>query len=440
MLMLIKGGRVVDPGHMDGIADILIEDGRICKIIPMELENNSDQPSKLQHAVTQIIDASGKIVTPGLIDMHVHLREPGQEHKETIATGCRAAVAGGFTGICCMPNSNPVNDSRQVTKFIMEKASQANFARVYPVAAISKGLAGKTLCEYGELKAAGAIAVSDDGNPVMDSRLMRKALESVRDLGLLSISHCEDLDLAADGVMNAGPVADRLGLPGISNASESIMVQRDIALSQITGAPVHIAHVSAAESVQAVREAKASGIAVTAETAPHYFTLTDAAVQEYSTNAKMNPPLRSGQDREAIRRGLADGTIDAIATDHAPHASSEKKVAFEKAPNGIIGLETALPLGLQLARDGVISIQTLIEKMSTNPARLLKLEHGLTAGRPADISIIDPDLAFTVEADKLHSLSRNMPYDGWQMIGKAVLTMVEGRIVFDEMQSEKNRT
>jgi dihydroorotase len=384
--------------------------------------------------ITQIIDASGKIVTPGLIDMHVHLREPGQEHKETIATGCRAAVAGGFTAVCCMPNTNPVNDSRQVTELILEKASKANLARVYPVAAISKGLAGKTLCEYGDLKAAGAIAVSDDGNPVMNSRLMRMALESARDIGLLSISHCEDLDLAAGGAMNAGPVATRLGLSGIPNESESIMVQRDIALSELTGAPVHIAHVSTAESVHAVREAKAGGIGVTAETAPHYFTLTDEAVQEYHTNAKMNPPLRSQRDREAIRRGLADGTIDAIATDHAPHASIEKDVAFDEAPNGIIGLETALPLGLQLVRDGVISIQMLIEKMSTNPARILKLEHGLAVGRAADITIIDPDVAFSVEADQLHSLSRNMPYDGWQMIGKAVLSMVAGRVAFDEMQ------
>ena len=435
MRLLIEGGRVLDPGRIDGIADILVEDGYIYKILPKGTEKASGEPSNLQHAPTQIIDASGKIVVPGLIDMHVHLREPGQEHKETIETGCKAAVAGGFTAVCCMPNTQPANDSSQVTRYILEKAQQAGLSRVHPVAAITKGLAGMELCEYGELKTAGAIAISDDGNPVMDDRLMNKALEAAGDMGLLSISHCEDLTLAAGGSMNAGPVAAKLGFAGISNESESIMVQRDIKLSQLTGAPVHIAHVSTAESVDAVRKAKDKGIAVTAETAPHYFTLTDEAIQEYGTNAKMNPPLRSHADREAIRSGLADGTIDVIATDHAPHAPAEKDAAFEKAPNGIIGLETALPLSLQLVRDGVITIQTLIEKMATNPARILNLENSLETGKPADITIIDTDIKFTVDADQLDSLSRNMPYDGWPMVGKAVLTMVSGSIVFNEMQN-----
>jgi len=427
MLMLIKGGRVIDPGNLDGIMDILIADG---KIIEIKKDGFADN----EYPEARIIDASDKIVTPGLIDMHVHLREPGHEYKETIETGCLAAAFGGFTAICCMPNTNPVNDCRQVTEYILQKAQAANTVRVYPVAAISKGSKGDGLCEYAELKEAGAIAVSDDGNPVKNSQLMRRALEYSKGFDLPVISHCEDLDLAAGGAMNEGGVATQLGLAGIPNASESIMVMRDIALCELTGVPVHIAHVSTRESVRAIKDAKKRGIPVTAETAPHYFSITDGAVKEYNTNAKMYPPLRSGQDREAICRGIADGTIDVIATDHAPHSFIEKQVEFDRAANGIIGLETSVSLALKLVENGVISMAVLVEKMSTNPARILGLENNLLIGRPADITIIDPERSYRVNADNFKSLSRNTPFDGWDIKGKAVLTMVGGKIVYQDQQ------
>jgi len=379
-----------------------------------------------------IIDASQKLVVPGLIDMHVHLRDPGHEYKETIETGGLAAAFGGFTAICCMPNTDPVNDSRQVTEYILKKAKKADTVRVYPIAAISKGLRGENLCEYGELKDAGAIAVSDDGNSVMNSQLMRRALEYAGGFDLPVISHCEDLDLASGGAMNEGAVATQMGLSGIPNAAESIMVLRDIALSELTGIPVHIAHVSTRESVSAIRDAKKRGVCVTAETTPHYFTITDTAVRDYNTNAKMNPPLRTEQDREAIWQGLADGTIDVIATDHAPHSIIEKAVEFDQAANGIIGLETSVSLSLKLIETGIIGITDLIEKMSTNPARILGLENGLKTGRAADITIIDPEISYRINADRFQSLSRNTPFNGWDAKGKAVLTMVGGKIVYQD--------
>ena len=425
MLTVIRGGRVIDPGNLDGIMDIFIEDGKIVEI-------KTDGLADSEHPESKMIDASGKIVIPGLIDMHVHLREPGYEYKETIETGCRSAVVGGFTGVCCMPNTNPVNDCKAVTEYILTKAREAGTARVYPVAAISKGSQGEDLCEYRELKVSGAVAVSDDGNPVMNSQLMRRALEQAKECQLPVISHCEDLDLAAGGVMNEGAVATGMGLAGIPNASESIMVLRDIALSELTGASVHIAHVSTMESVRAIRDAKTRDVPVTAETAPHYFTLTDASVKGYNTNMKMNPPLRSSQDRVAVRQGLADGTIDVIATDHAPHSSIEKSVEFHQAPNGIIGLETALSLGLNLVDEGILTLAGLIEKMSTNPARILGLENGLIVGQPADITIIDLERSYRVNADRFKSLSRNTPFDGWDMKGKTVLTMVGGKIVYQD--------
>jgi len=431
---------VVQHGHQlpafDGIADILIEDGRIVKIIENDAQKRQEPASSTQHAEYRIIDAFGKIVTPGLIDMHVHLREPGHEHKETIASGCRAAAWGGFSAVCCMPNTNPVNDSRQVTEFIREKASELDLIRVYPVAAISKGIAGNTLCDFEALKQAGAVAVSDDGNPVMDSGMMRRAMEAARDLNLQVISHCEDMGLAAGGAMHEGEVARRLGYGGIPSASESIMVLRDIALAELTRAPVHIAHVSSLESVRAIRDAKARGIPVTAETAPHYFTITQQAVADSGTHAKMNPPLRTEADRDAIRLGLADGTIDAIATDHAPHSAKEKQVDFASAANGIIGLETAVSLSLKLVQDGVLSLGGLVEKMSTNPARILGLAGGLRVGRSADITIIDPALDYTVYSENFQSLSRNTPFEGWQLKGRPVLTMVDGRVVYDLNKSQ----
>jgi dihydroorotase len=423
MLTVIKGGRVIDPGNLDDILDIVIKDGNIVEIKQGAHAGNENKESK-------VIDASGKIVAPGLIDMHVHLRDPGHEYKETIETGGRAAAYGGFTAICCMPNTNPVNDCRQVTEYIIKKAVKAGTVRVYPVAAISKGLKGDSLCEYGELKETGAIAVSDDGNPVKNSQLMRKALEYSSGFNLPVISHCEDLDLASGGAMNEGAFATKMGISGIPNAAESIMVLRDIALCELTGIPVHIAHVSTKESVRAIRDAKKRGVPVTAETAPHYFLLTDVSIKDYNTNNKMNPPLRSEQDRDAICLGLADGTIDAIATDHAPHSIIEKAVEFDQAANGIIGLETAVSLGLKLVEAGIIDITNLIEKMSKNPARILGLKIGLEIGKTADITIIDPEISFCIDADRFQSLSRNTPFDGWDVKGKAVLTMVGGKIVF----------
>jgi dihydroorotase len=423
MPTLIKGGRVIDPGHLDDILDIVIKDGIIVDIKRTALKKGDDPD-------TAVIDASGKIVVPGLIDMHVHLRDPGQEYKETIRTGSRAAAFGGFTAVCCMPNTNPVNDCRQVTEYILEEAAKAGMSRVYPVAAVSTGLKGDRLCEYGELKEAGAVALSDDGNPVTSSRLMRRALEYSSRFNLPVISHCEDLSLSAGGAMNEGATATRMGLAGIPNAAESIMVVRDIALSELTGIPVHIAHVSTRESIRAIRDAKQRGVPVTAETTPHYFTLTDAAVKGYNTNAKMNPPLRTEQDREAVCQGLADGTIDAIATDHAPHSLIEKAVEFDLAANGIIGLETSVPLGLKLVDAGIIDLPVLIEKMSTNPARILGLAAGLKVGQPADITIIDLDRSFQINADSFQSRSRNTPFDKWDVKGKAVMTLVGGKIVF----------
>jgi dihydroorotase len=431
MRVTIQGGRVIDPGHLDAMADILIEGDKIVNVTRRdEFESMKALPDS-RMADARIIDATAKIVCPGMIDMHVHLREPGHEYKETIESGCRAAAWGGFTAVCAMPNTNPANDSRQVSQYIVRKAVEANLTRVYPVGAISKGLEGRHLCEFGELKAGGAIAVSDDGCPVMDDQLMRSALEAAKSYGMIVISHCENLSLNAGGVMNAGPVANQMGLAGIPNTSESTMVERDISLSEATGSPIHIAHVSTSESVQAIREAKLKGVMVSAETAPHYFMLTDEAVRECGTHAKMNPPLRSAKDRAAIRTGLADGTIDVIATDHAPHAAHEKAVEFGKAANGIIGLETAVALGLKLVKEEVISITDLIEKMSTAPARILGLENGIRAGRPADITIIDPEVRYTVDASKFQSLSRNCPFEGWQLKGKPVLTMVGGQIVYE---------
>ena len=433
MNIRIQGGRIIDPGHYEGPGDILVVDGRIADIFP---GNSQAVPQDRSAPPCRIVDARGRIVTPGLIDMHVHLREPGFEHKETIETGCQAAVCGGFTAVCCMPNTRPVNDHRNITKYILDRAAKAGLARVYPVAAITQGLEGRVPCDYEDLKKAGAVAISDDGRPLVDSRLMRQALEKARTLGLAVVSHCEDPYLAEGGTINEGPVARDLGVYGIPNASESIMVLRDIALSELTGAPVHIAHVSTRESVQAIRSAKTRGVAVTAETAPHYALLTDEAVRTHGADAKMNPPLRSEKDRQSIRQGLADGTIDCIATDHAPHSPEEKAAGLENAPNGIIGLETALAVSLSLVADGTLTLAGLIAKMSTQPARILGIPCGLKPGMPADITLIDPGLAFTIDASLFRSRSRNSPFVGMQVVGKAVLTMVGGRVVFDENQAE----
>ncbi|MDR2548644.1 MAG: dihydroorotase [Desulfobulbus sp.] len=412
----IKNGRIIDPANdIDRIADLLVIDGRIV---------GTDQPAP---ADVPEIDAHGLWVVPGLIDMHVHLREPGEEYKEDIVSGARAAAAGGFTGVACMPNTRPVNDCAAVTAMIVARAAEAA-VRVYPVGAISLGCEGKRLAEFGEMRHAGIVAVSDDGRPVRDSQLMRRALEYASDFGLPVISHSEEAALST-GVMHEGPVSTRLGLKGIPAAAEAIMVYREIALAELTGARVHIAHVSTAMAIELIRAAKGRGVRVSAETAPHYFTLTDEAVLGYDTNTKMNPPLRSASDREAIRQALADGTLDAIATDHAPHSILEKEVEFDWAANGIIGLETALPLTLALVRDRVIAERRLVELLATAPASILGLASGtLSPGAAADITVIDPQRQFVYAADQVVSKSRNSPFLDQSLQGRAVLTMVDGTI------------
>lgn len=412
----IVNGRIIDPvNSRDEIADLLVIDGRIA---------GPDQPVPAGAAE---IDAAGCWVVPGLIDMHVHLREPGEEYKEDIHSGARAAASGGFTGVACMPNTKPVNDNATVTAMILCRAADAA-VRVYPVGAISQGSEGRQLAEFGEMKAAGVVAVTDDGHPVRDSQLMRRAMEYASDFGLTVISHSEEAALST-GVMNEGPVSTRLGLKGIPTAAESIMVYREIALAEFTGARVHIAHVSTAMSIDLIRAAKARGVRVTAETAPHYFTLTDEAVIGYDTNTKMNPPLRSAADREAIRIALADGTLDAIATDHAPHSILEKELEFDAAANGVIGLETALPLTLALVRDKVIDAKRLVELMAVNPAAILAVPGGaLSVGAAADLTLIDPEREWIYSADQVVSKSRNTPFLGWKLQGRAVLAMVGGRV------------
>jgi dihydroorotase len=425
MRILIKGGRVIDPGNCSEYADIIIADGRIAAV------QKSARGVVDPHAFDRVLDAENCIVVPGLIDLHVHFREPGDEHKETILTGCRAAVRGGFTSVCTMPNTRPVNDCTQVTERIHEAGRRAALAKVYPIAAISVNLEGRQLSDFKALKAAGAVGVSDDGCPVESGHLMRQALEHAVRHGLRIISHSEDLRLTGTGVMNQGEVAQRLGLKGIPNTAESAMVMRDIALSEATGLPLHLAHVSTRESILAIRNAKDRGVPVSAETAPHYFTLTDEAVVHLGANAKMNPPLRSEDDRLAIRQALADGTIDAIATDHAPHAAQEKARPFELAPNGVIGLETSLPVSLKLVSEGVISLTALVEKMSKNPARILGIKNGIRPGLAADITIIDLNHRFTIDADSFHSKSRNTPFHGLSVTGSVVATLVDGRLVYE---------
>ncbi|MBS3757431.1 MAG: dihydroorotase [Desulfobacterales bacterium] len=427
MRIVIKGGRVVDPDRLDGIRDVFIEDDQIAAVIGQE--EDAGRPFG-ENDADRVIAAQDCIVSPGLVDMHVHLREPGEEYKETIETGIRAAAAGGFTSICCMPNTKPVNDSKEVTTYIISRAKSFRSVRVFPVAAVSMGLEGEALSEYGALKAAGAVAVSDDGRPVANSQLMRRALEYSQSIGFPVISHTEELTLS-NGVMNEGPVATRLGLSGIPNAAESVMVMRDIALAELTGSPVHIAHVSTSESVREIRAAKQRGVAVTAETAPHFFTLTDQSVVEYNTHAKMYPPLRSEKDRRTVCEALADGTIDAIATDHAPHSELEKQVPFDEAANGVIGLETSVSLGLRIVEEGWLTLWQWIEKMSINPARILGLPTGIRVGGRADLTVIDPSQAYTYRAAEGLSKARNTPFEGWELKGRTRCTIVDGRIIHE---------
>jgi len=421
MNLLIKGGRVIDPSQgIDETADVLVENGIIKQV-----------GKGLSAAGFDTIDANGKLVTPGLIDMHVHLRDPGLEYKEDIATGTRAAAAGGFTSVVCMPNTKPVNDNKAITTYILAKAKSEGCVNVFPVGAITQGSKGEAMAEMGDMKEAGCVAVSDDGHPVVNSEMMRRALEYARGIGIMVISHAEDLALVGEGVMNEGFTATEIGLKGIPWAAEDAAVARDVFLAEFTGSPLHIAHISTKGSVRIIRDAKARGVRVTCETAPHYFTLTDDAVRGYETNAKMNPPLRAPEDVAAIKAGLADGTIDAIATDHAPHHLDEKDIEFNLALNGIIGLETSLPLALKLVEEGVLTLQALVERMSCNPARILGLDRGtLKPGTPADITVIDPAFEWVVEADKLASKSKNSPFIGWSVKGAAVNTIVGGKVVY----------
>jgi dihydroorotase len=430
----IKGGTLVDPveGSVKG-RDIIVERGRIKWILPPgEFREGGDR--------VEVIEASGRTIVPGLIDMHVHLREPGHEYKETIETGSRAGVAGGFTGLACMPNTEPVNDAAAVTRYILRRAREVNLLKVYPIAAITKGQRGKVLTEFGDLRRAGAVGLSDDGFPVSSSEVMRRALEYAEYHGMVVISHCEDLDLSAGGVMHEGDVSVRIGLPGMPAASEEIMIQRDISLARLTGCPVHIAHVSTAGSVELIRRGKEEGIPVTAETAPHYFTLDHRAVIGYNTNAKMNPPLRGPEDVEAIRQGLSEDILDVIATDHAPHSTLEKDLEFDRAAFGVIGLETALPLTLALVREGVLTLQAAVRKLSSNPAGILGLKRGhLTEGAPADLALIDTEVEYVLEADDLHSKSKNSPFIGRSLKGRNILTMIGGRIVWSRETDHTGR-
>jgi dihydroorotase len=421
MKTLISGGVLVDPvSRLEAPRRILIENERILDVFPPGAETGLDNE-------TRVIDAAGCMVVPGLIDMHVHLREPGEEYKETVATGLAAAAAGGFTTVACMANTNPVNDNRSVTEWILRQARAASATTLRPIAAMTLGLNGEHLCEYGELAEAGVVAVSDDGRWVKNGQVMRRVLEYAGLFGLTAITHAEDPVLSAGGVMNEGLTATRLGLTGIPAAAEETAIFRDIKLAQLTGQAIHIAHVSTAGSVDIIRRAKSDGLPVTAETAPHYVTLTEEAVTGYDANAKMNPPLRSAIDREALIQGLADGTIDVIASDHAPHSILEKDLEFDRAAFGIVGLETSLALTLELVRQKRLTLIQAVACLSANPARILNIEGGVIApGKTADLTIIDLDQTWVCDPERFLSKGRNTPFAGRPMTGRAVLTMTRG--------------
>ena len=422
--ILIRGGRVIDPSRGgDGIADLLLSGGRV---------EGVGRNIPAGDGVV-VIDATGKIVAPGLIDLHVHLREPGQEDIETVASGAMAAAAGGFSAVCAMPNTDPVTDNQAAVGFIVSQAQRAGKARVYPIGAVSLGQKGQQLAEFGELVGAGAVAVSDDGKPVVSSHLMRTALEYAKTFGIPVADHCEDPTLAQGGAMHEGIVSTRLGLKGVPAAAEEIMVARDIILAELTGGHVHLCHMSTRGSVELIRRAKDKGLRVTAEACPHHFSLTHERCEGYDTNAKMNPPLREAADREAIREALRDGTIDVIATDHAPHHYDAKEREFDDAPNGIIGLETALGLAItELVDTGVLTLSELVRRMSTTPARIFNLPGGtLAVGAPADVVVFDPAAEWEVQPGAFFSKSRNTPFAGRRLRGRADLTVVRGEIVFE---------
>jgi dihydroorotase len=428
MTLLIQGGHVIDPGRVNGVADVLIENGTISAV----------GPALKAPAGATVIQAKGQLVLPGFVDLHVHFREPGFEYKETIQSGTAAAVAGGFTTVCAMPNTNPVNDNQAVTEFMLERAKAAGNAHLYPIGAITKRSEGKELAEIGDLRRAGCVAISDDGKPVMNSLVMRRAMEYARAFDVPVVDHCEDLHLSEGGCMNEGLVSTELGLPGIPSAAEDVMVARNVSLAELTGARLHLAHISTAGSVRMVREAKARGLKVTAEACPHHFTLTEELTRGYNTHAKMNPPLRTMQDVQAIKEGLRDGTIDVIATDHAPHATQEKQQEFTEAPFGIVGLETALSLTLALVDEGVLTLESAVDKLATAPAKAFSLNAGtLAVGAPADVAIVDPNREWQVDPSRFRSKSRNTPFAGWKVRGRVTTTIVSGRVVFELDRSER---
>jgi dihydroorotase len=430
-LLFIEGGRVIDPARgTDGVRTVVVRDGKVA-----EVAERVERPRD-----ARALDARGKWVTPGFIDLHAHLREPGQEYKETVATGAAAAVAGGFTAVCAMPNTRPVNDNASITELILQRAAAAGLARVYPVGCISKGSKGEELAEYGELKLAGCVALSDDGRPVSSPALMRRALEYARAFQLPLTVHEEDLSLVGKGVMHEGAVSTRLGLTGIPAQAEDVMVLRDLALVELTGGRLHLAHVSTRGAVRAVREAKRRGLSVTAEVTPHHLALTDEdlAASGYSTDYKMNPPLRSREDVEACREALADGTLDAIATDHAPHALQEKELEFDQAANGIVGLETAFPVCLALVRQGLLTERRLVEALTARPAAVFGLPGGsLTPGAPADLAVLDPAAEWLVAPEQLRTKSKNSPWKGKRLTGRCTHTVVGGRIVHGEGRADR---
>ncbi len=429
MNILIKQGRVLNPAtNLDQVMDLYIADGVVQK-----MGENLDASALSDSKELTVIDAAGKVVSPGLVDMHCHLRDPGFEYKEDIESGTRSAAMGGFTSVACMPNTNPVIDNAPLVEYILNRAAQVGSVNVYPIGAVSRGLKGELLADIGEMKFAGVVAISDDGRPVENPSLMRRALEYASMFDTTVISHCEELSLLDEGVINEGYTSTHLGLKGISNAVEDVMIARDIILAETVGAPLHIAHVSTRGGVELVRQAKRRGVRVTCETCPHYFSLDDSAVEGFNTNAKMNPPLRTKADVAAVIEGLKDGTIDAIATDHAPHHVDEKNVEFAQALNGIVGFETALGLGIAyLVKPGHLTLMELLRKMTVNPAGILSLGKGMLAEhKPADIVIFDPEEAYTVDVASFVSRSKNSPYDGYTLYGKPLYTIVGGRLVVD---------
>ncbi len=420
--LLLRNGRVLDPAsRRDEVADVLLSDGVIAEIGP-----------NLDRTGAEVFDATGFVVAPGFIDMHVHLREPGFEHAETIESGSRAAAAGGFTSVCCMPNTKPVNDSATVTNYIVERARRLAAVNVFPIGAITKGSEGEELAAIGSMKAAGVVAISDDGRPVMNARVMRRAMESAKSFDLPVINHCEDLNLSAGGDMHEGMQSTRFGLRGIPSASEDVMVARDILLAQLTGVRYHVAHLSTKHAVAMVKYAKAQGLPITCEVCPHHFSITDTDVKAYDANYKMKPPLRSCCDVDAALEGIADGTVDALATDHAPHPGSEKMQEFEKCPFGILGLETALGLTFEkLVHPGRISLMKMVDLYTTGPANVLRLNRGtLAVGVPGDVTILDPERRWTYDVNHSPSKSRNTPFHGTEFRGGAVATIVNGSIVW----------